>query len=274
MKGERIRILFLRDLTGESWQVGIPLSLFRFLVGSFVVLVILTGATITWLGSIAIKLQAAEMVSQENTKLRNQLDRVGILQEELKRIEEREKALNTLTQSFLDDPVVKPGNIPGTPSSSDIFNSQRREQFLSEIRLDLARREALHRAGNDTARIPLLLSPMPGIDAHPAPGLESEPGKRRILSQANAVIRAPLDGVVEEAGWSTEQGWHAKFLLAEGWSCTFSDLGQIEVQPGDLVRRGDPIGRTQRTGGENSSHFVVTLFFHGLAIDPLFAMMR
>lgn len=274
MKGERIRILFLRDLTGESWQVGIPISLFRFLVASFVILVILTGATITWLGSIAIKLQAAEMVSQENTKLRNQLDRVGILQEELKRIEEREKALNTLTQSFLDDPVVKPGSAPGATSSSGIFSSQRREQFLTEIKLDLARREALHRAGNDTAKTSLLLPPMPGIDAHPAPGPDAGPGKRRILSQANAVVRSPLDGIVEQAGWSTELGWHVKILLAEGWSCTFSDLGQIDVQPGDPVRRGDPVGRTQRTGGENSSHFVVTLFFHGLAIDPLFAMMR
>ena len=48
----------------------------------------------------------------------------------------------------------------------------------------------------------------------------------------------------------------------------------VDVRVGDLVRRGDPIGRAQRLGGENSSHFVAALSFHGLAIDPWFAMMR
>ena len=275
MKGERIRILFLRDLTGESWQVGIPLSFLRFLIGLFVVLVILTGTTITWLGSIAVKLQAAEMVSQENTRLRQQLDRVSILQDELRRIEEREKSLTALTQSFLDDAPAKtaPGQLHGSPDG--LFDDTRRQAFLAEIHSDLSRREFLHRSGNDTVRIPLLLPPIPSLLVHPAPGQgATAPGTRKFLAPADINVRAPLDGVVEEAAWSSDQGWHVRISLVQGWSASFAELGRLDVQPGDLVRRGDPVGRTQRSGGESSSHFVVTLSFHGLAIDPLFVMMR
>jgi septal ring factor EnvC (AmiA/AmiB activator) len=273
MKGERIRVLILRDLTGESWQVGIPLRLFHFLVAAMVILVILTGATITWLGNIAIKLQAAEMVSKENQKLRQQLDRVGLLQEELHRIEEREKALTSLTQSFLDDP-----NVHSTSSeqskSSDFFDEGKREAFLSEIRSDLVAKEARHRSGNDTLRLPLLLPPLRDWEMAIGPNSEAGPGKRKFLSASGATIRSPLDGVVSEAGWSSATGLHASLLLLDGWECELSELGEVDVQAGDIVHRGEPIGKTQRAGGESSSHFVVSLSFHGLAIDPWFAMMR
>jgi murein DD-endopeptidase MepM/ murein hydrolase activator NlpD len=274
VKGERIRILFLRDLTGESWQLGIPLSLFRFLVLVVVALVILTGGTITWLGSIAVKLQAAEMVSQENVRLRQQLDQVSVLQDELRRIEEREKSLNTLTQSFLDDAPAK-NNSAGTKlAANGQFDDAHRQAFLADILADFRKKESLHRAGNDTVRIPLLLPTLSDLQAEPAPGPEPGPGQRKVLAPANTVLRVPLDGIVEQSAWTAERGWHVRIAMVQGWSLELSDLGEIEVHEGDLVRRGDPIGRTQRTGGESSSHFVATLSFHGLAIDPWFAMMR
>lgn len=273
MKGERIRVLILRDLTGESWQVGIPLRLFHFLVAAMVILVILTGATITWLGSIAIKLQAAEMVSKENQKLRQQLDRVGLLQEELHHIEEREKALTSLTQSFLDDPDVH-GSPLAESKTSDFFDERKREAFLSEIRSDNLAKEAKHRSGNDTLRLPLLLPPLRDWEMGLGPNSEAGPGKRKFLSASAAILRSPLDGVVSEAGWSSTSGLYAKLLLLDGWECELSELGEVDLQAGDLVRRGEPIGRTLRAGGESSSHFVVSLSFHGLAIDPWFAMMR
>jgi murein DD-endopeptidase MepM/ murein hydrolase activator NlpD len=273
MKGERIRILVLRDLTGESWQMGIPLRLFHFLVVALVLLVILTGATITWLGSIAIKLQAAEMVSEENQKLRQQLDRVGLLQEELHRIEEREKALTSLTQSFLDDPTVH-GSATTQAPSSDLFDQRKREAFLADIHSDFLAKEVRHRAGNDTLRLPLLLPPLRDWEMALGPNSEVGPGKRNILSASAATIRSPLDGVVSEAGWSASSGLEVDLLLLDGWECRLSELGEVDVQTGDVVRRGEPIGKTQRAGGESSSHFVVALSFHGLAIDPWFAMMR
>jgi murein DD-endopeptidase MepM/ murein hydrolase activator NlpD len=273
MKGERIRILVLRDLTGESWQIGIPLRLFHFLLVALVVLVILTGATITWLGSIAIKLQAAEMVTEENQKLRQQLDRVGLLQEELHRIEEREKALTSLTQSFLDDPTAHESSASQAPST-DLYDQRKREAFVADVRADIQAREVRHRAGNDTLRLPLLLPPLRDWEMALGPNSEIGPGKRNFLSASAATIRSPLDGVVSEAGWSASTGLDVKLLLLDGWECELSELGEIDVQTGDVVRRGEPIGKTQRAGGESSSHFVVALSFHGLAIDPWFAMMR
>ena len=273
MSGEKIRFLILRDLTGESWQVGIPLLLFRFLLVALVVLMILTGATITWLGAIAVKLQAAEVISQENHKLRQQLDQVKQLQEELRQIEEREKALTTLTQSFLDDPIAR-GATSNQVHGSGLFDDRARQAFLGEVRAEMLANEAKHRAGSDTFRLPLLLPPLRDWEVALGPNSVTGPGERKILCSPGAVIRSPLDGVVSEAGWSTSEGIHLRLLLQDGWECSLSDLGEADLQAGDIVRRGDPLGRTQRAGGESSSHFVVSLSFYGLAIDPWFAMMR
>jgi septal ring factor EnvC (AmiA/AmiB activator) len=273
MNREKIRFLILRDLTGESWQVGIPIVLFRFLLAALVVLVILTGATITWLGAISVKLQAAEVISQENRKLRQQLDQVKALQEELRQIEEREKALTTLTQSFLDDPIAH-GAANGQAPKSGLFDDRARLSFVSEIRAEMAANEARHRAGNDTFRLPLLLPPLRDWEVALGPNSESGPGERKILSSPGATVRSPLDGVVSESDWSSARGLYVRLLLQDGWECTLSELGEVDVQAGDIVRRGAPLGRTLRAGGESSSHFVVALSFHGLAIDPWFAMMR
>ncbi|MEK7392692.1 MAG: hypothetical protein AAB214_09015, partial [Fibrobacterota bacterium] len=107
MKGERLKLLVLRDQTGESWQIGIPLNLFQFLLVSFMILVILAGVAVTWMGVIAVRLQAAEVIASENRQLRSQLTRVAHLQEEVNRMAEREKSLMALTQSFLDDPTER-----------------------------------------------------------------------------------------------------------------------------------------------------------------------
>lgn len=273
MNGEKIRFLILRDLTGDSWQVGIPIVLFRFLLVALVALVILTGATITWLGAISVKLQVAEVISQENHKLRQQLDQVKVLQEELRQIEEREKALTTLTQSFLDDPIAH-GSTAGQAPRSGLFDEQARQSFVSEIRSEMAANEARHRAKNDTFRLPLLLPPLRDWEVALGPNSVTGPGERTILSAPGATVRSPLDGVVSESDWSSSKGLHVRILMQDGWECSLSELGEVDVQAGDIVRRGAPLGRTLRSGGESSSHFVVSLSFHGLAIDPWFAMMR
>lgn len=274
VKREKIRILFLRDVTGESWTVGIPLSFFKFMVITFVILVILAGITVTWLGTIAIRLQAAEMMAQENTILKQQLKEVGNLQEELKKIQEREKALTSLTQAFLDDPdstqVQEVEEI-----HSGIFDDKARTKFLTEY-LVSRRIQLAHKINSkESSKLPYLSSPIRGEDALSflldAPGPAKE---RTVFCRAGSTIRSPAEGIVMEAGWTANRGLRIRLALPEGMEATFSDLGELEVQAGDLVRRGETIGKSRLQGGESSSRFRMTLSIHELAMDPWFAMMR
>lgn len=273
-KREKIRILILRDVTGESWTLGIPLSLFKFLTVSFVILVILAGVTITWLGTIAIRLQAAEMMAQENTLLRQQLKEVGNLQEELRKIQDREKALTALTQAFLDDPDST--QVTATEETrSGIFDEKARTKFLNECVASRQIQLAHQIASKESPRLPYLTSPIRGEDALSflldAPGPDKE---RTVFCIAGSDIRSPAEALVLEAGWTPNRGLRIRLALPEGMEATFSDLGEIEVQPGDLLKRGEIIGKSRLQGGESSSRFRMTLSIRELAIDPWFAMMR
>ncbi|HNY29730.1 MAG TPA: M23 family metallopeptidase [Fibrobacteria bacterium] len=254
--------------------MGIPLYFFKFLVISFVILVIIAGITVTWLGTISIRLQAAEMMAQENAILKQQLKEVGSLQEELSKIQEREKALNALTQAFLDDPDSSQIQ-EIQESSSGIFDEKARAKFLSEV-LSVRRTQLAHsNLSKEISHIPFLSSPIRGEDALSflldAPGPDRE---RTVFCRAGSTIRSPADGIVLESGWTPRRGLRIRLALPEGLEATFSDLGELEVQAGDLVRRGEIIGKSRLQGGESSSRFRMTLSIHELAIDPWFAMMR
>lgn len=273
-KREKIRILILRDVTGESWTVGIPLSLFKFLTVAFVLLVILAGITITWLGTIAIRLQAAEMMAQENSLLKDQLKAVGSVQEELRKIQEREKALTTLTQAFLDDPDSTQSAITEEAHSA-IYDEKARVRFLSDFITKRQLKAVQRNSSQEPHRLPYLSSPIRGEDALSflldAPGPNKE---RTVFCIAGSSIRSPIEAVVLEAGWATQGGLRIRLALPEGLEATFSDLGEVDVQPGDILKRGEIIGKSRLQGGESSSRFRMTLSIHELAIDPWFAMMR
>ena len=276
MKGERLRLLVLRDRTGESWQIGIPLHLFQFLLVSLVILVILAGVTVTWLGVIAVRLQAAEMIASENHQLRSQLTRVGQLQEEVNRMAEREKSLMALTQSFLDDPTDGPTQ--SVAKASGLFDDQARKKFLAEILLDRSKKR-LMRLTQPEKFHPLSLAPLLSDWRLVPRSIQTGMGtatmdERLFFVPSNEPISSPDDGVVTSAGWDAALGLSVKLSLANGVDCSIGDLGQIEVQPGDVVQRGQMIAKTTPSGGEASSHLRVRISVNGLAIDPLFAMIR
>lgn len=276
MKGERLRLLVLRDQTGESWQVGVPLFLFRFLLVSFVILVILGGITVTWLGVIAARLQAAELIASENRQLRSQLTRVGQLQEEVARMAEREKLLMALTQSFLDDPVEDPQQ--ASSKKSGLFDLAARKSFLADIVPDRSKQELSHLTNSDQPRNPNL-SPLVSDWRMVPRSVKTGTGntsmnERIFFVPSSEPISSPEDGVVASAGWDPELGLSVRLLLDDGVECRIGDLGQIDVEAGDIIHRGQTIARATPAGGEMSSHLKVRISVNGLAIDPLFAMMR
>ncbi len=276
MKGERLRLLVLRDRTGESWQIAVPLRLFQFLLISLVVLVILAGVTITWLGVIAVRLQAAEVISAENRQLRAQLTRVSQLQEEVNRMAERERSLMALTQSFLDDP--ENGPVQTSAQTSGLFDEAARKTFLADILGDRSKSSQQHLTHPDKFH-PINLSPLVSDwrlipQSVPTAASNATLDERIFFAPSSEPVSSPDDGVVASAGWDPSTGLTVRLLLTNGVECVVGDLGQIEVQAGDIVRRGQTFAKTTPSGGEASSHLRVRISVNGLAIDPLIAMIR
>lgn len=91
-----------------------------------------------------------------------------------------------------------------------------------------------------------------------------------IAAGAGALVVAPADGVVTLApppGFSLEGNL---VILDHGMGLTsaFLHLSSALVRPGQLVQRGDPIGRVGATGRATGPHLHWSLVWNGARLDP------
>jgi murein DD-endopeptidase MepM/ murein hydrolase activator NlpD len=142
--------------------------------------------------------------------------------------------------------------------------------------------------------VPYLPGPLPGMpEAAPATGprngklpvlgrISSRFGKRSdpfhgntrhhhgidIAAAEGSPIRAAEGGVVVMAG---EQGGYGKLIVVEhrdGSQAFYAHCSAIEVEPGQQVRAGAPIGRVGQTGRATGPHLHFELRQGGEAVDP------
>jgi septal ring factor EnvC (AmiA/AmiB activator) len=269
---ERISILILRELTGESWSLRVPLRLFRFLLVVLVILVILAGFTVTWLGAISARLQSADALSRENAQLRSDLKKLDQLQEDLQVMEEQQRRVLALTQAFLDDSTKK-ANAERTVDG--FYDGAARTKVLQAFSAWLER-SLEHRATLSQPIRPLLLrSPVENwaLTADRSLGSDSL-SVRTILVEPGAPVRSPADALVMSASWDPTKGLELELATTEGYRIHLGRLDQLDVQTGDFVKAGDRIGRTGVGSGVEPVSLSLQVIVNGLAIDPVFAMMR
>jgi len=269
---ERISILLLRERTGESWSLRVPLSVFHFLLVVLVVLVILAGFTVTWLGAISVRLQTADAMARENTKLRADLHRVDQLAEELQIMEEQQKRVLALTQAFLDDSAKQTRT---TPTVLGFYDDQARTRVLNSFTSWLERSQE-HRTTLSQPIHPIFLrSPVETWASSGDKTMGSDSlFLQTILVEPSSPVRSPADGLVVRAGWDPVLGLGIEIATPEGYQIHLSQLGELDVQAGDFIRAGERIGHTGVGSGVEPVSLAIEVFVDGLAIDPMFAMMR
>lgn len=270
---ERISILLLRERTGESWSMRVPLKVFQFLLVVLVVLVILAGFTVTWLGTISVRLQTADTMVRENAKLRADLQRVDQLAEELQMMEEQQKRVLALTQAFLDDSARQAADAQS--SVTGLYDDKARQRTVAAFSAWLERARE-HRVTLSQPIHPLYLrSPVeswtPSADRMRGPDSATI---QTILVEPASAVRSPVDGLVMSAGWDPLLGLGVEIAAPEGYRIHVAQLGTLDVQAGDFVRQGEQIGRTGVGSGVEPVTLSIEVFVDGLAIDPMFAMMR
>ena len=88
-------------------------------------------------------------------------------------------------------------------------------------------------------------------------------------------VVATADGKVKEAGWS---GGYGKAVVIShgrnGMSTLYAHLTDIYATPGQVVRRGEVIGRAGSTGRSTSSHVHYEVRYHNTPVNPYKYLQR
>lgn len=83
-------------------------------------------------------------------------------------------------------------------------------------------------------------------------------------------VVATADGIVEEAGWSTG-GYGNKVEITHGsnqLTTLYAHLTEVFATPGQVVRRGEVIGRAGSTGLSTGTHLHYEVHYRGTAVNP------
>lgn len=268
-----ITLLILQDEATEAFTLRIPTYLFHFLVLLLVSVFIGAGLATVWLGEITVKLQAMDVVGQENKRLRTQLAKASQLQEELIVLEERERRILNLAQAFLDDTTANASTV-AAPVNGEIYDESQRSKLVASV-LGRERDMILNRFRETKSSLPPHLAsvrPTLGWKSLQVPvNLEAQfqgAAAKPVLVPPGDPILAPLSGLVTYAGWDPVLGLTVTLHNEGAYSVSIGHLGELNVRKGDFLRMGSPLGRSMTGNGEAGSYILLRLQRLDLAIPP------
>jgi murein DD-endopeptidase MepM/ murein hydrolase activator NlpD len=90
-----------------------------------------------------------------------------------------------------------------------------------------------------------------------------------LASTARATVPAPNAGRVVAAGWMSLYGNAVVIDHGGGLLSLSGHMSSIDVADGELVERGQIIGRSGATGLAGGDHLHLEIFVHGQSVDPL-----
>jgi murein DD-endopeptidase MepM/ murein hydrolase activator NlpD len=81
-------------------------------------------------------------------------------------------------------------------------------------------------------------------------------------------VRAAAGGVVQSADWHAEYGQLVVLDHGNGLATRYAHLSKVLVAPGDLVRRGQPIGKVGSSGRSTGPHLHFEVLVEGVPQNP------
>jgi len=89
-----------------------------------------------------------------------------------------------------------------------------------------------------------------------------------IVAHAGTAIVAPGDGVVSRAGRYPQLGKSIDIAHGHGYVTRYAHMSELLVEPGDRIRRGDPVGLVGSTGRSTGPHLHYEVFRDGRRVNP------
>ena len=136
------------------------------------------------------------------------------------------------------------------------------DQSLEDRRLWIAARPAIMPVkGVFTSGYGYRQDPLTGVRAfHRGIDMSAPPGNE---------VRATADGIVAQAGSRGAYGRIVFLAHGFGYSTRYGHLSQIDVEPGQRVKRGDVLGKVGRSGRATGYHVHYEVHQKGRSVNPL-----
>lgn len=224
------------------------------------------------------KVTEFNQVRAEKLALQKQLDELN------ERVEEREVQLASLGSLASEVSIaygIKRGEAEGGPAlfndrslETDYDATKNQFDFLQSVRLpSKGSRAMLSMLSNTTPSIwPIKgrISSSFGNRRDPFHGRGAFHGGVDLSADRGTPVVATADGIVEEAGWSGG-GYGKRVEISHGGnglSTLYGHLTEVFATPGQVVRRGEVVGRAGSTGRSTGTHLHYEVRYRGVAVNP------
>lgn len=107
-----------------------------------------------------------------------------------------------------------------------------------------------------------------GIRTDPIAGLRAQHEGIDFNAPSGTPVLAAADGVVQAASWQGDFGNMVEVDHGEGLTTRYAHLQRVQVRPGMLLKRGDPIGSVGNTGRSTGSHLHFEVRVFGVPQNP------
>lgn len=204
-------------------------------------------------------------------------------EELLRTVEERNTQLKSLGELATEVSIAFGIKRPEAPEAQAATEETPRQHFDDFVtRYDFLQQVRLSPEGSNKSLWYLLENTTPSI--WPVRGaLGSSFGSRNdpfsgegafhsgvdLRSRRGTAVVATADGMVVQSGWAGQYG--KQVILSHGpnsLSTHYAHLSEFFVRPGEIVRRGQVIGRTGGTGRATSPHLHYEVRYKGTPVNP------
>lgn len=250
-----ITIMIIPDQESEALKIRLSRPLFRAMLAVIVAMLLLFLAGVFMGGKLTSLYASNENLKQDNKGLRQKVEKIASIEQELQKIDMLEKWVMNITG-------VEPGGAPA-PAVRHIENEEIIGKLTSLDTIDVKERtrfipRGLPLAGRITAQFgekeSIFSSPHTGVD---------------IAATVGRPVFSTAAGVVSFAGNTPDLGNTIHIEHISGYETIYGHLERLTVQKGDIVDKNAIIGFCGASGRAIGSHTHYEVKRSGKPIDPL-----
>ncbi|MEO1591393.1 MAG: M23 family metallopeptidase [Cyanobacteria bacterium J06632_22] len=254
-------------------------------LSALVILVVITGLPLGWLGTVVFSLFNSNVqLTQENQQLTEKAHEV------LTEIDHLDSEIDTLRERAgieeIDLPSVSQapprGGVPAEVSAVELYDQAARRVPALDRKLDVQVKPALVETleaeeakavafpDGKPLTIPLAVTSGFGLRPNPFGGRSYE--KHTGLDFAGPVgspIVATAKGRVVRASYYGGYGKTVEIEHGYGHKTLYAHLSDITVEVGDMVNEGDVVGKLGNTGRSTGPHLHYEIRLNGEPLDPM-----
>ncbi len=260
-----ITLQLIPDGTGRIRSLRLRYGLFKFLGYCVVVVILALSVLGGWVTRLSMDRFSTEQLIRENRELRERRDKLVLLEKEIAHMEEQEKILRRIFQTFVEgvnhDSLV-------LAETLDPNDPEPLRDYVSKVR-NIGKSSR----GDNESQITDApdIWPVEGIISRGF-GRTSVSGRPHhgidIIASPHTLVVGTAAGIVSEAGWEKDLGKRVVVDHGNGLQTVYGHLERILVQLGDHIEKGGSVGTVGNSGNSFGPHLHYEILYLGNPVDP------